>query len=327
MNRQEAKKHLHNRVIINEGVYGNYSGILEKIELKDNQPWIGYIKIKTVETYPEISTVNRIGEPLYRENQLIDSAGAKISPVPDDFDLDRSFNDSLLEAVNVLYNHLKTRKQFYKGLMEELSTKHDQLEFAKSFEDRDPVHEFVLRELNGQHGLLHKTTNEFIQLKNSFFEYLIPKRNRDIPAMHEDGFTFKTNSGDFVSLKEGATVRISDDQFNLYVLFRNELDPMAKKAHDKALSSLNIGHNDIEMPENTMLSMVDMNDRKKDFSGTSFYKYISNDKLAILQHFYERKEENGSPSFAYDRFELTTNNGERVVTIYSSEAHSDSFKK
>ncbi|AOM82857.1 DUF2777 family protein [Salisediminibacterium beveridgei] len=326
MNKKEAKNLLKQRVILNEGSKGTYSGILEKIEPRENQPWIGHLAIKTVETYPDISTFKRIGEPLYRENEMAEVSGTKITMIPEDFNASRSYNESLLNAVDALYDHLKSRQLFFGRLMEELSSRYDQLEVTRPFEDRDAVHNFVLKEKNGHHGLVHSTTNEFIHLKNSFFEFLIPKRDRDIPAMHEDGFTFKTHEGDYISLKEGATVRIKDDQFNLYVLFRNELDPLAKKALEKALSSLQIKHSDIEMPDNTMLGMVDMNDRKKEFTGTSFYKFISHNKLAVLQHFYERKEQNGSPSFAYDRFELTDNNGGRIVTIYSSEAHSDSFR-
>ncbi|WP_307893856.1 DUF2777 domain-containing protein [Bacillus swezeyi] len=52
---------------------------------------------------------------------------------------------------------------------------------------------------------------------------------------------------------------------------------------------------------------------KKDAEGVSFYQFSNDVKHCALQHHYERKDERK------DRFEWTTSNGERIVTISASK--------
>lgn len=320
MNRDKAKTFIGSYVKLHLCQEGSYAAVLEDVITEPNTPWRGWVTIKGVVNYPELTNTEQFPKLRYSENEQIEIAGKFIVPLEKPFSL--SFTESHARA-------LKERWEECREANDELdkSLHFIQQELRKlSFEDLIFEDSYVYYQLvkKGRKLFIYdEIKRELLSLDGCPFEFEVDYEDEWQSAFYSDGFTFITQNGEKLHLTHGDTVRLNKAQFDPYKILKNELTEPSLQALESGLAKLGVGHEHAVYCHNSLLLKLLHAQKTDEMSGVNFISYALDHKQFVVQHHYERQSFDQTPDKAYDRFEFTSDDGVRIITTYANALSND----
>ncbi|WP_280768166.1 DUF2777 family protein [Salipaludibacillus daqingensis] len=319
MNRNEAKKYIGRQVIIDKSDHGKFTGVLEQIIADPNSPWKGKIRIKGIYSYPP-NLLDSNQSLLYNDNDIIEVPGKQISGLTEP--IKQTFNESLASALKSKWDEIRAiSDEFDKSLsfiqqeLRKLDCEH------VIFEDAFVYYQLVKK---GRGLFIYdEIKRESLSLEGCPFEFEIKVNGEWKPSLYIKGFTFETNENERIELKHGSTVRLNKSQFDPYRILMNELEEPSLHALDRGLQKLGIGHEHSVYCHNSLLIQLLSSFNHQSFSGVNFISYANGTNQFVVQHHYERTILEDEPDITFDRFEFTSDQGERVLTTYATQFSKD----
>jgi hypothetical protein len=319
MNRTEAKQYIGHDVFIEHVDNGQYTAILEQMIVQPNTPWRGKVRITGVLTYPS-NVSDHVHSLIYDENQIIEVAGKQIHPLTEP--LEQTFKQSLAFSLKAKWDQVKEENdQYDKALaliqqeLRKLGSEH------LIFEDSFVYYQLVKkgRELS----IYDEVKRESLSLNGCPFEFEVKINGKWKPSFYISDFIFQTGEDEEVELKHGSTVRLNKSQFDPYRILTNELETPALQALEGGLQKLGIGHEHSVYCHNSLLIQLLSSFKHKSFSGVNFISYANTTTQFLVQHHYERTILEDDDDITFDRFEFTSDKGERVLTTYATQFSKD----
>ena len=333
MNRLEAEKYIGKRIWIDKNKDGQYTGDLIQIHAPKGKPWSGTIQIKTVETCPDIDSSDRIKEPIYRENDEVTLTGSMLSPMSEQHSssthtYEESFVLALIEQAETIKEDVQANAQILEQIYNRLSELDQSIIESLVHENgADEYDEFVLKRFKDLHVCVSERSGLEIIMDFLPVQAIIDEENRALPLIHDKGFRFLTPENDELMLKEGQSIWIHHHHYDPYMLIRNELEQEGLQILTKTLADFGLQHEDIFLCHNAILQIPPKSvSSSTNISGTHLINFHKNNLHFVLQHHFERNYDE-KPVYRYDRFELTSNTGQRTVSVYTNESASNSSHK
>ncbi|WP_161524708.1 DUF2777 family protein [Alteribacter lacisalsi] len=321
MDRKAATKYVGKPVRINEGKNGEYTGILEDVTAEPRKPWVGTVRISGVLSYPDIMwDSNELPSPLYSENEQVYCSGNKITPYSRDDSY--TYKQSIDYALAEKWNRIDAEKEANESV---LALIHQELKRRKA-EDLLYEESYVYYHLvkKARHFYVYdEEKKEALSLDGCPFEFEIKVKGRWQKARTANAPEFELESGKTVELKHGDQLRLNKSQFDPYRILINELDPPALQALERGLKKLGIFHENSVYCHNSLLIQLLSEVDQDEFDGVNFISYATDKHQFIVQHHYEREIFEDEPDRTYDRFEFTSDTGERLITTYATELSKD----
>ncbi|KHF40277.1 DUF2777 family protein [Halalkalibacter okhensis] len=325
MDRKQAQSNIGNMVKINEGASGTYYGTLQKVIAEPKKPWRGIVVVQGVLELPTTKDKNHpleIEPLLYKKGESSEFEGGKLTVIFEK-DLPNTYDLSVELAV-------KNRHNEWQEEINTLKTKQDML-----------LHYFSTSILNSNNLLLHnQKTSEVITytFHHDGDRFILIDENEERLDLEDCPFTIKweaqnekmigtyERNGVFVSEhgyryrpKEGDLFMIDREQFDPYVILRNELEPAALSSFEKNLAHFQLTHDDLVDCHNSLLTQLLNTQNQKTFRGANFLQYKGTKGMILVQHHYERTLNDDKNDRIYDRFEFTTDQGKRAIATYTNE--------
>lgn len=333
MNRLEAEKYLGKRIWIDKNKDGEYTGELVKIHAPKGKPWSGTIRIKTIESCPDIDGSSGLKEPLYSENDEVTLTGSLLSPMDEKHSsVTHTFEEShvlaLVEQAETIKGHLETNAQILEQIYSRLSELDQNIiESLVQQNDSSDYEEFELKRIDDLYVCENKQSGQILLIDFLPIHAAIKEETNTLPLLHKKGFRFLTAENDEIQLAEGQRILIHHQQLDPYLLLKNDLQKESLGVLSKTLSQFGLHHEDVFMCHNAILQMpIDSVSSPFRISGTHFVNFHKNNMHVVLQHHFERTiDEN--PGYRYDRFELTSNLGQRTVSVYTNDSATNSSYK
>ncbi|MCE7792114.1 DUF2777 domain-containing protein [Salipaludibacillus sp. CUR1] len=321
MDRKTAKEYTGHQVLLDEGEEGTYVGVLLEVLTEPKTPWSGKVQITGVLSCPSINLNNGQGiHLLYSADEVTEVAGRKISLLKTAFN--KSFNESFADALKTKWDSLR-----------DMSDKNDKYLSIIQQELRKINSEHVIyEEAFVYYQLVKKGRNlyiydeqkrESLSLEDCPFEFEVEVNGEWKTAFYKKGFTFETLQQENVELQHGSTVRLNRAQFDPYRILLNELDDPSLIALEKGLEKLGIGHEHSVYCHNSLLIKLLSSFNETSFSGVNFLSYANETNQFAVQHHYERTMLENEPDITFDRFEFTSDDGQRVLTSYATHVSKD----
>ncbi|MCL7745977.1 DUF2777 family protein [Halalkalibacter alkaliphilus] len=323
MDRKQAQSNIGNVVRIDEGDLGTYYGILEEVIAEPRKPWRGIVVIQGVFDLPNLvdkENHSEIPRLLYKQGETREFEGIKLSVVSDD-DLPDTFEMSVNKAV-------RTRHFEWQREIESLKTKQDMLlhYFSTSNVNLDNFqsnkHSDVITYTfhhDGDRFILIDENEERLDLEDCPFTMKWEAQNEKMIGTYERNGIFVSEHGYRYSPKEGDLFMIDREQFDPYVILRNELEPAALSSLEKNLEHFQLTHEDLVDCHNSLLTQLLNTKDQRTFRGANFLLYKSPEGMILVQHHYERTLHHYKNDRIYDRFEFTTDQGKRAIATYTNE--------
>ncbi|MBM7094588.1 DUF2777 family protein [Bacillus sp. H-16] len=321
MDRQTARSYAGKHVIINEGKNGRYVGLLEQIETKPKKIWSGIVKISGILLYPEINIESdQLPSPLYSEGEKVFCTGNKISPLKQDFP--HSYKESVNYALAGMWNEVDDQKENNESV---LAMIHQELKRRKADHllYRDVFVYYSLVKKARHYYVYDEEKQEALSLDGCPFEFEIKVKDKWKRAHNISGPTFELENGKQVDLSHGDRLRLNKSQFDPYRILINELDKPALHALERGLRKLGIFHENSVYCHNSLLIQLLSTVEEASFKGVNFISYSTEKHQYMVQHHYERDILEEEPDIAYDRFEFTSDTGERLITTYATQLSKD----
>ncbi|GAE34627.1 DUF2777 family protein [Halalkalibacter akibai] len=321
MDRRKAQSYIGKLVKVDMAQQGTYCATLKDVIAEPRKPWKGIVQIKAVLVLPEFNESNPLMQQLpFKKNEEVELDGAKLSPLANE-ELPEDFTKSLITASEKRIKQLRCARQatldkekLLLDLIESLNS-NDNQEHVDSCEE-DILYTF---HHDGDKYILVDNQDERLELEDCPFIFNWSVKGQHQTGQYDTNGCFIAESGERYYPKEGAVFTISKDQFDPYVILRNELEPTALLSLEKNLHAYQMKHDHLIECHNTLLSQLLKVDGQKSFKGVNFLTYKNNADLVIVQHHYERELHNHKKDKVYDRFEFTTNQGKRSVVMYTNE--------
>lgn len=326
MDRIQAQTNIGKNVIINEGKDGKYVGILQEIISEPRKTWRAIVSIVSVYELPEFISDNqqvKIKPLKYNENEVIECIGTKIDSIEEEiFD---SFNGSLITASQKKWTDIKDMLSMATEQQEALQTFLYDYGFDLRFEDpsdenneENPLISFVFQK-KGKRYLLFDENNKHMQLdlENCPFEFQWYDVEHQI-GFYEGNGTFISSEGNEYRPKNGDILTLNKDQFEPYQILQNELEQGSFESLEKSLQSFGLSHENIEFCHNALLQQLLQATAERSFKGVNFLTYRGDRGVVTVQHHFERTINENADDEIYDRFEFTTDQGERSIVTYTN---------
>lgn len=321
MNRQQGKKYIgkHVKIKIREG---QYVGVLQKIMASPNTPWKGLVTIVGILEYPPLEMDGEEVEPMiYEYNQELEFSGQQLEALNEPFQL--TYEDSLAHSLKEKWNQLRDEneqsdRKLSRVQQELRKLKSEHLIFEETF-----VYYHIVKK--GRKLFIYdEQKKESLSLDGCPFEFEIKTGDKWKTAFYVKGLLFETIDHEEVELSHGSIIRLNKSQFDPYRILINELESPSLVALERGLEKLGIGHEHSVYCHNSLLIQLLDTFKKESLEGVNFLSYANNDTQFVVQHHYERKvKDDDSPDTTFDRFEFTSDKGERVLTTYATQFSND----
>ncbi|SDY89135.1 Protein of unknown function [Evansella caseinilytica] len=319
MDRKTAKKHIGKEIILDKGSHGQYVGILEEMITEPKKPWRASVRIIGVFEYPDIHLEDlELFIPYLKENELVECPGHRIEPYEGTFQhtYDESIAVSLKERWEEIQEINQNTELLLSLIQQELRRLHSE---HLIFEDGYVYYQLVKK--GRKIEIYDEEKREALAIAGCPFEFEIVVDDKWVSAVYIKDLMFELKNGRIVELAHGASVRLNKNQFDPYRILLNELEPPSLQALEKGLQKLGIGHRHCVYCHNSLLIQLLHSFNDQQFSGVNFVSYANSKHQFIVQHHYERNA-NGA-GMTFDRFEFTSDSGERVLTTYATQMSQD----
>ncbi|PYZ94567.1 hypothetical protein CR194_03265 [Salipaludibacillus keqinensis] len=321
MNRNKANQLIGHQVVIDEAADGQYVAILEEIITQPNTPWRGIVRIIGVLSYPAyVLDPNREHSILYNENQKLETAGKNIKEIQEP--MNKSFKESLAFSLKTKWDEVRDMNERYDKTLAAIQHELRKLNSEHLiFEDAYVYYQLVKK---GRKLFIYdEQKKESLSLEGCPFEFEVNVKGEWRSSFYVKNFLFETNQKEQVELDHGSTVRLNKAQFDPYRILMNELDEPSLIALERGLKKLGIGHEHSVYCHNSLLIQLLSSFNHKTFSGVNFISYSNDKNQFVVQHHYERTILEDEPDITFDRFEFTSDLGERVLTTYATQFTND----
>ncbi|MFB5661733.1 DUF2777 family protein [Alteribacillus sp. HJP-4] len=324
MNRTEAMKLKGKTVLIDKGEKGVYYGELLDIAAPPKKMWAGKVKIKGVIELPILQEVDSL--PGKKTPAYMTVPGSKIQAYTAGAS-SLTYAETVVQAINK-----KLQKLYDKGAAIQATAKSWATLGSRFGEMDNPFdlqknvvsvkEDYVYYQLKKEKGrpFLHEPVNgDVLDLEECPFEFEISKPGKSwIEVTHLTGFTFEDLNGKEVQLKEFEWVRIHKQQFQPFHILLNELEDPSQKSLLHGIHSLGFTLDQLDQCHNHLLQQLLHSDGIASFQGVNFISFQNNYKTLMVQHHYERELKQDNQDFVFDRFEFTTDEGERSISSYTN---------
>ncbi|MBU9711329.1 DUF2777 family protein [Evansella tamaricis] len=321
MDRKTAKLYIGKKVLVNEGNQGQYIATLEDMVVEPNKPWRGIVRIQGVYEYPNYSIdTMELVHPCFKENERYECSGQRIEPYSHSFPY--NYKESLALSLKDKWDEVHQVNQdteiILSLIQQELRRLHSEhLIFEASY-----VYYQLVKKGRSIY-IYDESKRETLSIDGCPFEFEIHVNGEWVQALYISGMSFETEDGEQVDLKHGSTVRLNKAQFDPYRMLINELEKPSLHALEKGLKKLNIGHEHSVYCHNSLLIKLLTSFNKDNFNGVNFISYANNQNQFVVQHHYERSVSETEESTTFDRFEFTSDSGERILTTYATQFSRD----
>ncbi|KGA99084.1 hypothetical protein AJ85_12815 [Alkalihalobacillus alcalophilus ATCC 27647 = CGMCC 1.3604] len=320
MDRKEAQQLIGFTVQYTDQHKGTYLARLDDLILEPRKPFRGQITILALLSLPTL-IVDKQQEafyPLIKEGVSLECSGQSLEKT--DFKNDLSYNESLLLAYENRIKQLSYNEDFFE--IEFLNSKKQQL-LTKCLAIRPTIEledyiKYTFEERN-EHFVLIDEHGGILDLDDCPFELMWQIDSTNYSGYYIGAGQFESNDKQMYSPIDGDWIFIHKDQFDPYMILRQELEPQVLEAFEKSLMSYGLTHDDLIECHNTLLRQLLSQEQTSDFSGTNFLTYKTNQGITMVLHHYDRKLKKGKEDIIYDRFEFTTENGKRSIFTYTNE--------
>ncbi|MFA9556205.1 DUF2777 family protein [Evansella sp. AB-rgal1] len=318
MDRKKAKQFIGQEVLIDEGDHGQYIGILEKMITEPNKPWRALTRITGIYEYPDFDFDKlELVEPFLKEDQHHECSGQRIALLPHPFTT--NYNDSVKHALKEKWDEVQQINQdseiILSLIQQELRRLHaEHLVFEDSYEY------YQLVKKGRKVHILDEDKRETMSIEGCPFEFEINVDGEWVQATYVSGLTFVINKNNRQKdLTHGSTIRLNKTQFDPYRILINELENASLHALEKGLQKLGIGHEHSVYCHNSLLMQLLNSFDQEQFHGVNFISYANSNNQFVVQHHYERTAKHNGKPVTFDRFEFTSDAGERVLTTYATQ--------
>ncbi|WP_053070429.1 DUF2777 family protein [Alkalihalobacillus pseudalcaliphilus] len=324
MDRKEAKQLLGQIVQYNDQQKGTYLARLDDLILEAKKPFRAHLTIVSILRLPNLhfSAKNKPYYPLYLERTQVQCSGTSIQKWTEQEV--KTFEESRIKA--------------YETRLSELDSEQDKDTFEKNFLESEIerlVHNYHLKKTYSEEFLKEHIKYTFTKRNNRYF--LIDQNGGElllddcpfeliwvIDQKKYNGFyvgdgLFESENSKSFAPNEGAHFFIHKEQFDPYMIFKQELEPQALTAFEKSLQHYKLTHENLIECHNTLLTQLLKHDDHANFSGVNFFTYKKEHDLIMVLHHYERTLKEGQDDYIYDRFEFTTSEGKRSIFTYTNE--------
>ncbi|RSL33756.1 DUF2777 family protein [Salibacterium salarium] len=325
MKRLEATKNIGNTVLVNIGSEGIYYGTLEEVFTPPKKIWSGQVFILGVAEAPDIEKADTIKQ---KKDSSIVVTGSKITLPDKTWNMD--FNTSVIAAIQTLIDDFDEKINDYTQLISKW--KEIGSYYGETYESdvttpehghKDQYVYYYIDKKDGHPFLYEPTYGDELELEGCPFEFEIHKSGKWINVSHDHGFTFKDEKGKSYSLHQNETIRVHQEQFQPFTILLNELEHPARKSILEDIEVLGFTRDDLLHCHNRLLYELLQSEGSSSFKGVNFLTFQKSGRTLIVQHHYERILKAESQDYVYDRFEYTTDNGERRISTYTSAYSKD----
>lgn len=321
MDRKTAEKYIGKHVILDEGHNGQYICTLEKMITMPNRPWRAILRIEGVLTYPEINPDDlTLNQPLFKNREVYECSGQRIKEYHDKFHM--SYEQSVNIALKKMWENFRQINHDTDIILAQI---HQEMRKRRCehllFEDRYVYYKIVKKGRDIQ--IYDEVKREALPIEGCPFEFEVKINDNWEEALYVSDLTFELNNGKFIELEHGTTVRLNKLQFDPYRILLNELEEPALMALERGLRKLGIDHENLVYCHNSLLIQLLSAGKNDSFTGVNFISYANTTNQFVVQHHYERTIDENGEDVTYDRFEFTSDKGERILTAYATHISND----
>ncbi|SDH05729.1 Protein of unknown function [Alteribacillus persepolensis] len=330
MNRIEATKYKGKTVLVDIGSEGVFYGLLEEVYAPPKKTWSGKVFIKGMAKAPVLEKADTIDE---KKEVYVTVAGSKIHTTEEEWTL--SFNESVVQAIQSAINELHenlnkhtAQAKKWKDIGSVYGDVHVPSTPSSAEEEQAVVQDdyiyYQLAEDDGSVYLLEPINKDTLELEGCPFELEIQWTNNTwIPVTYHRRFTFIDNRGKQYQIQPQSRVRIHKEQFQPFTILLNELEHPARKTLWQRIHAFGFERSHLEDCHNRLLYELLQSENTSRFKGVNFITFRKSGKTLLIQHHYERELKTNTPDYVFDRFECTTDNGERSVSTYTNAYSKD----
>ncbi|MCM2674393.1 DUF2777 family protein [Alkalicoccobacillus plakortidis] len=328
MDRVQAHKTIGKKVIVDEGSEGRYLGELLEVITEPKRPWKGKVKITSVLVLPQSmfskGQIN-VNKMKYKESQLTVVQGQKIEAAASTVQIE-SFAQSIATGLRKKYQQLKKQPEGQAELLQTLEQYMNKLKQVKQRPDRPqkpvekPTESMAKYTLQANDSSFYFINDhgEILPLTGSTFEFTWNHHSSWYRGKYEANGIFVSHEGQRFTAKEGDVFYMDEQQFNPYFIWKNELEPTALSAFQNSLAAFGLSDDELTHCHNSLLNQLLGNQQTDVFKGVSFLTFTTPDMYVLVQHHFDRTLYKDKEDQIYDRFEFTTDKGERSVVFYSN---------
>lgn len=320
MDRKTATKHIGKEIILNKGSHGQYIGILEEMITEPKKPWRANVRIIGVREYPDFNPEElELVVPYLKENDLIECPGHRIEPYHGKFKL--SYEQSIALSLKEKWNEFQQINQESEIILSLIQQELRRIEAEHLIIEDDYVY-YKLVKKGRKVEIYDEEKREALSIDGCPFEFEVEIESKWVTVVYDEDLTFEiSNTNRKIELQHGATIRLNKNQFDPYRILLNELEQPSLHALEKGLNKLGIGHQNCVYCHNSLLIQLLRSFNKEALSGVNFISYSNSKHQFVVQHHYERNLNDSGATF--DRFEFTSDKGERVLTTYATQFSRD----
>ncbi|MDQ0205982.1 DUF2777 family protein [Alkalicoccobacillus murimartini] len=328
MDRVQAHKTIGKKVIIDEGPDGRYVGELLEVITEPKRPWKGKVKILSVLVLPQSmfskGQIN-VNKMKYKEAQLTVISGQKIELASGGI-RNESFAQSIATELRKKYQQVKKKPEGQADLLHTLEQYMNKLKAVKQRPDRAPkpvpkpsekMAKYTLQ-ANDSSFYFINDHGEILPLTGSAFEFVWNHHSSWYKGIYEANGIFVSHEGQRFTAKEGDVFYMDEQQFNPYFIWKNELEPPALSAFQNSLAAFGLTDDELTHCHNALLNQLLGNQQTHEFKGVSFLTFSTPDLHVMVQHHFDRTLYKDKEDQIYDRFEFTTDKGDRSIVFYSN---------
>ncbi|MDQ0255237.1 hypothetical protein J2S74_002619 [Evansella vedderi] len=323
MDRKQAKQYIGEAVLLNEGSQGQYIGILEDMIMESKKPWRAIVRITGVYEYPDFNYDElELNEPYLKENDLLECSGHRIDVLVDSSLSKHSYDDTLKIALKAKWDEVQQINEDSEVILTLIQQELRRLKGEYLlFEDSYMYYKLVKKGRTVH--IYDKDKLETLPIEGCPFEFEINLNDEWVQAEYIKGLSFQLTNGQEVELSHGSTVRLNKNQFDPYQILLNELEEPSLHALERGLKKFGIGHEHSVFCHNSLLVQLLSSLNQKNVTGVNFISYSKGKNQFVVQHHYERTFRDKEDDITFDRFEFTSDNGERVLTTFATQFSQD----
>ncbi|WP_096200870.1 DUF2777 family protein [Bacillus sp. FJAT-45350] len=329
MNRKQAHTLIGSYVLIDEQTEGQYIGTLLQVIAEPRKPWKGIVKVASIHTLPlqELSPDGEftLQEPLYKENEEIEVTGSKVMFFEDEVETyQESLITSLTKEIDIQKDQLKILSSLltYLQMLDPEKAEEYQRFFTSDddpeIKDTNYVY-YLLNEVKNQVMLYDEDQEQYLALEGCPFEFELYYEKQWRKCHYISGMEFQLENDEVIELSPDVMLRLEKQQFEPYHLLINELEKPALESLEKSLQSFKVSHDDVVHCQNSLLLQLLHSTESKQFKGVNFITFQTKQQTVVVQHHYERTLSENDNDDVYDRFEFTTDKGQRSIVTYTNE--------
>ncbi|MBU8907320.1 DUF2777 family protein [Desertibacillus haloalkaliphilus] len=343
MDRKEAQNHIGKQVLIDEAIKGQYVGELIDVVAEPRKPWRGIVKIKGVDEFPSLQINSeghcKLQEPIYSVGDVAEFASTKIKPLPAPFE--SSFEQSVIDSIyKKLSSYEQTTSQYehlishltdyletnYPNQIDPNKLKHKQTNRNQQYVEQDFDENYILYVVQDNHAeviLYDEDKKQHLVLEGCPFEFEVKHGNEWVTGHYLSNWKFQTSDNSVITLTPNQKIRLHKKQFEPYHILIKELENPARLSLEKSLKNFGMTHNHAVDCHNSLLFKLLHSTEENKFSGVNFITYKRKQKTIVVQHHYERELIENDNDVIYDRFEFTTDSGQRSIITYTNSYSKD----